>query len=53
MGRPKSELKKIHRRKIKKAKKKVKNHLDKDSPCEPLTQLAKHFLKKQNKTHKE
>jgi len=53
MGRPKIELKKIHRRKIKKTKEKVKNYLDKSLPCKKLTTCEKHLLKKQKKIVKE
>lgn len=49
MGRPKKELKKIHRKNIKKAKKKVKLYLAKEIPYEKLTQKAKHFFQKSKK----
>jgi hypothetical protein len=49
MGRPKKELKKIHRKKIKKAKEKVKLFKEGKATLESLTQKAKHFLKKSKK----
>ncbi len=49
MGRPKKELKQIHRKKVKKAKKKVNEFIKGQTPINELTQHAKHFLKKQKK----
>jgi hypothetical protein len=49
MGRPKIELKKIHRRKIKKAKQRVKLHLKGEVPYEKLTRRSKNFLRKGKK----
>lgn len=49
MGRPKKELKKIHKKKAKKAKEKVKLHIKGELPFEKLTQRAKNFLKKGKK----
>lgn len=49
MGRPKCELKQVHKKKVKKAKQKAKAYRDKDIPYESLTQKAKHFLKKGKK----
>ena len=49
MGRPKKELKKIHRKNVKKAKEKVKLFLKGELGTEKLTERAKHFLKKEKK----
>lgn len=49
MGKPKRELKKIHRRKVKKAKKMVQSLCKGEIPFEKLSQRAKHFLKKRKK----
>jgi hypothetical protein len=49
MGRPKRELKKIHRKKVKKAKAKVKLYAKGEIPYEKLTQRAKSFLRKGKK----
>ena len=49
MGRPKEELKKVHHKKVKKAKEKVKLYLKGELPYQKLTQLAKRFLKKRRK----
>ncbi len=49
MGRPKKELKKIHRKKIKKAREKIKLLKEGKVTLESLTQKAKHFLKKGKK----
>ncbi|HEC69418.1 MAG TPA: hypothetical protein ENI31_03945 [Candidatus Omnitrophica bacterium] len=52
MGRPKEELKKIHRKKVKKAKEKVKAHLRGEIPYSNLSQLAKKLLEKRKKAEK-
>ena len=44
MGRPKKELKKIHRKKTKKAKNRLNAYLKKEITFEQLTPLAKRFL---------
>jgi len=49
MGRPKHELKKIHKKKTKKARKEAKQCLKGEIPYEKLTQRAKHFLRKGKK----
>ena len=49
MGRPKKTLKKIHKKKVTKAKEKVKLFLKGELPKEQLTQRAKHFLTKGKK----
>jgi len=49
MGRPKRELKQIHRKKVKKAKAKVKLYRQKEISYEKLTEKAKHFLRKGKK----
>ena len=49
MGRPKRELKKIHRKKTKKAREEANQHKKGKIPYEKLTQRAKHFLKKSEK----
>ncbi len=49
MGRPKKELKKIHQKKVKKAKKKTRLHVKGELPFEELTQRARRFLKKGKK----
>ena len=49
MGRPKRELKKIHRKKTKKAREEAKKCSKGEIPYEKLTQRAKHFLKKGKK----
>jgi len=49
MGRPKYELKKIHRRKVKKAKEKLKLYSKGETPYEKLTSFAKYLLKKGKK----
>jgi len=49
MGRPKKELKKIHRKKIRKAKSKVHLHAKKEIDFNQLTERAKHFLEKKRK----
>ena len=49
MGRPKKELKRVHRKKIKRAKTRVKSHLKGDLPKEKLTTLAKRFLRSKKK----
>lgn len=52
MGRPKKELKKIHKRKIKKAKKQARLYAKKEFPFEKLTQLAKNFVRKSKQKKK-
>jgi hypothetical protein len=49
MGRFKKELKRIHARKVKKAKKKLRLYLKKELAFEKLTVRARHFLEKQKK----
>ncbi|MBN3040286.1 MAG: hypothetical protein JW867_04095 [Candidatus Omnitrophica bacterium] len=49
MGRPKKELKKIHKRKVKKAKAKLKSLKNSEISYKDLTSRAKHFLKKGKK----
>ena len=49
MGRPKKELKKIHKKKVKKAKEKIKLHKKGELPHKGLTQRAKYLLKKGKK----
>lgn len=49
MGRPKRELKQIHRKKVKKAKAKVNQYKKNEITFEKLTERAKHFLKKGKK----
>jgi len=49
MGRSKRELKKIHKKKTKKARGKAKQCSKGEIPYEKLTQRAKHFLKKSKK----
>ena len=52
MGRPKRELKKVHRKKIRKAKKIVKLYSQKELAFEKLTVRGKHFLEKKRKQEK-
>jgi hypothetical protein len=52
MGRPKKELKKIHRKKIKKAKEKVKLFLKGEISYKNLTQLGRRILEKRKKREK-
>lgn len=49
MGRPKKELKRIHKKKVKKAKEKANLYTKEKLPFEELTQRAKRFLKKGKK----
>ena len=49
MGRPKRELKKIHKKKTKKARREAKQYSKGEIPYEKLTQRAKHFLRKGKK----
>ena len=49
MGRPKRELKQLHRKKVKKAKSKVSQYKKNEIAFEKLTEKAKHFLKKDQK----
>ncbi len=51
MGRPKKELKQIHKKKTTKAKEKIKKYLNKDISYPELTVRAKKILKK-SKTKK-
>ena len=46
MGRPKKELKQIHRKKVAKAKEKIKKYLKKDISFQELTVKAKKLIKK-------
>ncbi len=52
MGRPKHELKRIHRKKMRKAKKKVGAHCRGETPLKDLTRRALHFLEKKRKQSK-
>jgi len=53
MGRPKKELRRIHKKKIRRAKAKVRSHLKGELSQEKLTTLAKRFLRtKKNKEAK-
>lgn len=49
MGRSKRELKKIHKKKTKKARKEAQQCSKGEIPYEKLTQRAKHFLRKGKK----
>jgi len=49
MGRPKKELKKIHKKKTNKAHEEAKQHSKGTIPYEKLTRLAKSFIKKGKK----
>jgi len=49
MGRPKCELKKIHKKRVKKSKAKLKLYSKGELSFKNLTEHAKHFLKKQKK----
>ena len=49
MGRSKIELKRIHRKKIKKAKQKIKLYKKGEIPYSSLTQKSRHFLEKSKK----
>ena len=49
MGRSKYELKRVHRRKIRKAKEKLRLHAKGEIPYEKLTSFVKHFLQKGKK----
>jgi hypothetical protein len=49
MGRSKYELKKVHRKKVRKAKEKLKLYSKGEIPCEKLPSFAKHFLQKSKK----
>ncbi|MCK4917564.1 MAG: hypothetical protein KAS51_05070 [Candidatus Omnitrophica bacterium] len=46
MGRPKKELKQIHRKKVAKAKEKIKEYLNKNISYQELTVKAKKVIKK-------
>jgi len=52
MGRSKKELKKIHKRKVKKAKQKVKLLTKNQLSYKDLSLRAKHFLRKSQKKKK-
>jgi len=52
MARYKSELKKIHRKKMRKAKEKVRQHYKGEVPYEKLNALAKNFLAKRKRKEK-
>ncbi len=52
MGRPKEELRKIHRKKVKRAKEKVKAYLEGKLSYQALNRLAKDLLKKRKKVEK-
>lgn len=49
MGRPKTEMAKIHAKNVKKAKALVKSYNEKKISFKELSARAKHFLKKQQK----
>jgi len=49
MGRPKKELKKIHRKKVKKAKEKVKLFLEEKISHKELNALARKMLERRKK----
>lgn len=49
MGRPKSEMARIHAKNVKKAKALVKDYNEKKISFKDLSARAKHFLKKQAK----
>ena len=49
MGRYKKEMIKLHRKKMRKAKEKVKSYIKGETQYEKLTQLAKRFLAKRQK----
>lgn len=53
MGRPKKEMKKIHQKKVKKAKEKVKSHIEGKTSFSELSQRAKKFLKRLRKVNKQ
>ncbi len=50
MGRPKKELKKIHRKKVKKAKEKVKLFLEGKISYKELNALARKMLERRKRT---
>lgn len=52
MGRPKKEMKKIHRKKLKIAKRKTKAYLKGDLTINQLSQLAKSKLARKKKAEK-
>ena len=52
MGKPKTEMKKIHAKNAKKAKATVKKYVEKKITYKDLNAKAKHFLKKQAKEKK-
>ncbi len=52
MGRPKKELRKLHRKKLKKAKEKLKAYLRGEISYSELTQRAKRILEKRKKQEK-
>jgi len=49
MGRPKKELRKLHRKKVKKAKEKIKLYLQGKISYQQLNTLAKKLLQKRKK----
>ena len=49
MGRPKYELKSVHRKKVRKAKEKLKLYAKGEIPYEKLPCFAKHLLQKSKK----
>ena len=52
MARYKSVLKKIHRKKMRKAKEKVRQHCKGEIPYEKLNSLAKKFLARRKRKEK-
>jgi hypothetical protein len=52
MGRPKTELRKIHCKKVKKVKEKVKLFLEGKISYENLNKLAKRMLEKRKRSQK-
>ena len=52
MGRPKQEMKLIHRKKTKKTEGKVKLYRKNEIPYSKLTKRAKHLLEKRDKQRK-
>ncbi|MCM8756467.1 MAG: hypothetical protein NC817_00310 [Candidatus Omnitrophica bacterium] len=52
MGRKKEEMKRIHHKKMKKAKEKVKMYIKKEITYSQLNKLAKKFLEKRIKSER-
>ncbi|MCM8774452.1 MAG: hypothetical protein NC820_06950 [Candidatus Omnitrophica bacterium] len=52
MGRKKEEMRRIHHKKMKKAKEKVKMYIKKEITYNQLNKLAKNFLEKRRKAEK-